>query len=49
MIFNMIEEIDDDDDNIWPRLLCFSGHYGGEEIKDVGMTKYQQVLCYKAS
>jgi hypothetical protein len=26
---------------IWPKLLWFSGHYGGEEIKDIGMTKYR--------
>jgi hypothetical protein len=36
----MIEEIDIM--IIWPKLLWFYGHYGGEEIKDIGMTKYQQ-------
>jgi hypothetical protein len=45
MIFNMLEEIDED--NMAKIAICFSGHYGGEEIKDVGMTKYQQFLCYK--
>jgi hypothetical protein len=34
---------------IWPILLWFSGYYGGKEIKDVGIIKYQQFLMLYTS